>query len=378
MHILLVSHVEKNPNAGASLVYHLLEEGLAARGHTVDALHYENFRVPRFATRMANRLLLPHLATRCVKTRNVERYDVIMSSNGMLYPLFKRLKADSRRPLLVNHIHGLNFFDYQAILTEKLRGHIALSLINRLLTGPLPVRWDALGSRFGDITIVQNSRDLDFLADQGVSKAIKIPLSIHPDIMSAAASAPPPESRDPHRLLWFGSWTERKGIHYLPRAFAMICARYPNVRLTIGGTGMSPQLLRRKFNPSLWSRLEILPRVSRRDQAAEFSRNSIFLFPSISEGFGYALLEAMSLGLAVVTTQTGAAGDLLRDGQDSRIIPTASATHLAEATIELIGNRELRCQIARSAQQLSRSLTTSRFIDCYEAAFEKYRHENTR
>ncbi|HEY4356849.1 MAG TPA: glycosyltransferase family 4 protein [Acidobacteriaceae bacterium] len=375
MRILLFSHVPKNPDGGSSRVYHLLEEGLTARGHEVKALHLEDAGIPRSIGKWIHRFRLPQaLSKRASKERPMD-YDVIMSSSGMLYPLFEELGQREKHPLLVGHLHGSSYFDHQARLNEALRGHMSLSWSYRHVTGWLPVVWDEKGAKYGDLTIVQNSRDLDFFSEKSSRPTISIPLPVHPQIMEASQSAPPPEEKDPYSILWFGSWVERKGCHYLPRAFKMIVDRFPQARLSIWGSGVGPEVLQREFDPLVWPRVTVVPSISRADQIAGYGRHSIVLFPSISEGFGFALLEAMSMGLAAVTTQSGLGVDWLKDEQNALIIPASSSYHLAEGAMRLMEDRELRIRIAENGKALCQSFTTERFITSYEDVFQEHQRK---
>lgn len=375
MRLLLVSHSWNNPNAGASRVYHQLSEGLRGSGHEVQCLHRDDLSIPRLIAPVASRLWMPKYMSHRASHESLRTFDVIMSSNGMLHPLFRRLKRAGTSALLVNHVHGLNFFDYQATVTERLRGNMSSSYLHRWVTGPLQSRREILGSRFADLTIVQNDRDLDFLAERGVPAIVKIPLAVHPRLLETAKSAPDPAARSSMRLLWFGSWVARKGANYLPRTFELIVDRCPDAHLTVGGTGLPTEKLRKHFKPSLWPRIEFLPRITLEQQIALLGRSSIFLFPSISEGFGYALLEAMSQGLAVVTTQTGMGGDYLRDGETALIVPFQSSLHLANAVVRLIEDSRLRCSIAKQGQALSVNFSLEQFTKQYAATFEEYRGE---
>jgi glycosyltransferase involved in cell wall biosynthesis len=374
MRILLVSHARSDPDAGASRVYHLLHAGLRARGHHVTTLHYDDLALPRAAERIISRLFLPQAVSRRAAREPLHTFDVIMTSSGMLYPLYERLRRQPARPLLVNHLHGTAFMDQQAILSEAARGHLAVSWIYRNLTGPLPVNADARGSRAADLTITQNKRDQDFCSDQHFSPAITIPLPVHPEILAATASAPPPETRDPLSLLWFGSWTERKGAFYLPRALALIADRHPNVRLTLGGIGGNEPAVRARFPAALQQNLAFLPRITRAEHIAALASHSIFLFPSLSEGFGFALLEALSMGLAAVTTATGLGADLLQDGVNALLIPPASSLHIAQATLRLIEDPTLRIRLSHAARELAAPYTVDRMIDAYESTFASHLH----
>jgi glycosyltransferase involved in cell wall biosynthesis len=373
MRILLVSHVAYNPDSGSSRVYHLLTNGLRERGHVVRCLHLGDFPMPRRLEFPARRLLLPQIASKAARAFLEEDFDVIMASSGMLYPLFRHLQGTARHPLLVHHLHGLSLFDHMAILTETLRGHMSTSLVYRNITGRLPIFWDEQGTRFCDITIVQNGRDADVVEAASRKPVRIIPLSLHPAMAKAQQDAPSMEMRDPFSLLWFGSWVERKGAFYLARAFRKIVDRFPEVRLTIGGSGLIPGDLIGGFDESLRHRITVLPYVTIEEHIAELARNSIFLFPSLSEGFGFALLEAMAMKMACVTTQTGLGGDWLCDRENAMIVPSASSLHLADATCALLEDAALRARLGRNAGKLAEQFTTEQMLNRYVSVFEEYR-----
>jgi glycosyltransferase involved in cell wall biosynthesis len=378
MRILLVSHSPSDPNGGASRVYHLLEQGLRERGHTVKTLHWEDLQVGPAADKVVSRLLLPQAVSRRASKEDIASFDVIMSSSGMLYPLYRKWKGVRQRPLLVAHLHGSSFFDHQTRLNEAMRGHMSLSWIYRHVTGPLPVHWDAEGSRYADLTIAQNSRDMDLIAESTTNPVVIVPLTVHPEILAAGHSTVSPEEKDPYSLLWFGTWVERKGCYYVPNAFKAIVARHPQAKLSIWGTGMDERSLLNHFDPSLHARISSIPRISREQQVSEYARHSIVLFPSISEGFGFALLEAMSMGLAAVTTNSGLGCDWLEDRQNAIIIPPSSSVHLARGANLLIEENALRQRLAHRGQELARTFTFERMIDTYEATFEEHRRHRAR
>jgi glycosyltransferase involved in cell wall biosynthesis len=374
MRLLLVSHCPNDPNAGASRVYHFLTDGLRRRGHEVQCLHLEDIEIPRAIWKLAYRCFLPHFvsgtAARVLK-QSTAPFDVVFCSSGMLWPLFKRLQSMPTRPTLVHDLLGLSFFNHQSTMDETARGQMTVSVTYRFLTGALPPRWDIKGVQHSDLTIVQNRRDEDFLLAKNFQHVKWIPLAVHPEILTAGESAPNQGDRDPMSLLWFGSWIVRKGTHYLPRAFERICERFADARLTIGGTGASQRDIASHFKESLREKIRVLPRVSVKEQIAELGTNAIFLFPSLSEGFGFAGLEALAMGAAVVTTQTGFGGDFLVDRYHARVVPAASALHMADAVIELMENQDLREHIAENGKKLAQELTTERMVNEYEAEIKR-------
>jgi glycosyltransferase involved in cell wall biosynthesis len=371
MNILLLSHSRNDPDAGASRVYHQLHEGLTARGHRVETLHFEDFRLPRqrLLSRAIEKLAMPQWIDWRQRKQNFAPTDVVMAPSGMGNRLFRRLRARVERPLLVNHQHGLTLFDHQARLMEAIAGHITFPLHKRLLERP-PMAWDIDGLRSADLTILQNLRDFDYLQrhDKFARLAV-IPPALHPAILAASAATISPALRPPHSLIWFGSWVARKGAAVVPAAFDQVVDAMPEAVLTIGGTGMPERDVLSCFSPRARVRVRILPRLSLADQMAEFQRHAVFLFPSLSEGFGLALLEAMALGLAAVTTLTGFGADFLRHRETGMIVSQGSARHLADGILEAIRDNSARISMAQHGQALAQTFTLERMAEQYEGAF---------
>jgi glycosyltransferase involved in cell wall biosynthesis len=249
---------------------------------------------------------------------------------------------------------------------------MSTSLVYNNITSRLPIFWDKQGSRYCDLTIVQNQRDADVIEEISGKPVKIIPLSLHPSIAKAGKDAPGMEMRDPLSLLWFGTWVERKGAFYLPRAFRKIVDRFSEAHLTVGGSGMNREEVINRFDESLRDKIIVLPRITVEEHIAELANNSIFLFPSLSEGFGFALLEAMAMKMACITTMTGFAGDLLHDRENVIIVPSASSLHLADASCALIGDSALRSRLALNAGMIAEHFTVDRMLDRYIGVFEEY------
>ena len=99
-------------------------------------------------------------------------------------------------------------------------------------------------------------------------------------------------------------------------------------------------------------------------------QSSLFLFPSISEGFGLALPEAMAFGVAAITTNMGFGGDWLSDGKDARVV-APSAEHLGQAMIDLMRDPEGREAMAERGRLLAREFTLERMVENYETEFAR-------
>jgi glycosyltransferase involved in cell wall biosynthesis len=369
MRILLLSHSPKDPDGGASRIYHVLEEGLAARGHVVDVRHQEDYSIPtgRLPRLLVDRLVMPQWLSRAAARARPETYDVVMSSSGMGYPLFRRLRATSGpRPALVSHVHGMAVYDHGVTLAEARLGHFPASVPYRLVTAPFADRWEYRGVDAADVTVVQNLRDLGQLRSRGAVEYI--PAAVHPELLATSADIRPLDQRVPGQVLWFGTWETRKGAWYVPAAFRMLRAAHPEARLLVGGTGKPQAKIAGHFAPEDRDAVTVLPRVSRAEQMRLMNESQIFLFPSLSEGFGLALPEAMCFGLAAVTTLVGFGADHLTDRVDARVV-LASSEHIGRALVDLVGDDAARRRIAERGRELARSFTPERMVDGYEQLF---------
>jgi glycosyltransferase involved in cell wall biosynthesis len=85
--------------------------------------------------------------------------------------------------------------------------------------------------------------------------------------------------------------------------------------------------------------------------------HDILVFPSLFEGFGMVILEAMSQGMVVLATEHTAAPDIISNGVDGYIIPLRSSTSIAETILKLHDDRDLLASVAAAAQMKAETFT---------------------
>jgi len=86
------------------------------------------------------------------------------------------------------------------------------------------------------------------------------------------------------------------------------------------------------------------------------------------EGFPNALLEGMAMGRAVVATAVGGIPELVRQGQDGRLVP-AEGSALAEALVELLSDQDICRAMGRSARERAESFTWDRTSAAWETLY---------
>jgi glycosyltransferase involved in cell wall biosynthesis len=132
------------------------------------------------------------------------------------------------------------------------------------------------------------------------------------------------------RVLFVGGLSQRKGLSYLLNAANLL---QDKISLTIIGSRIA------KCAPldSALEKHRYIPSLPHQDILKEMDQHDVFVFPSLFEGFGLVILEAMARGIPVITTTHTAGPDVITDGLDGYIVPIRSAVAIAEK-LELLAN----------------------------------------
>lgn len=151
----------------------------------------------------------------------------------------------------------------------------------------------------------------------------------------------PLERKDREKIiLSVGTLQKRKNTGGLVEAFEGLPRDW---RLVLAGapTGFGAhEILRQIENSRSRDRIEVTGYVAEKDLRALYSRASIFAFPSLDEGFGIPVLEAMAYGLPVVASNTSALPEVT--GTAALLVDPRRPAALQAALMSLIQDAELR------------------------------------
>ena len=93
--------------------------------------------------------------------------------------------------------------------------------------------------------------------------------------------------------------------------------------------------------------------------------------PSLVEGFGHVILEAMSVGLPVIATPNTGAPDVIRNGIDGFIVPLRDSQAIANKLELALQNPSELESMGVEASKRAREFSWSRFRDGIRAAYEQ-------
>jgi glycosyltransferase involved in cell wall biosynthesis len=179
-----------------------------------------------------------------------------------------------------------------------------------------------------------------------------------------------PARRHPVRYLACGRLARQKGYPYLLEAFARVVPRV-DAELHILGDGPDRAALE-----ALAGRLGIADRVTflgfRRNPFLHMQAADVFVLASLWEGFANVIVEAMSMGTAVVAADCPyGPSEIIRDGETGLLVPPANAPALADAMVRLGGDASLRQRIATAGQARSADFSPQRIAAQFAAAFRR-------
>ena len=163
----------------------------------------------------------------------------------------------------------------------------------------------------------------------------------------------------------------RKGHEILLEAAALLKADGVNLSYQLAGAGpLRHQLEQQAAHLGLQEEVQFLGFVS--DISKFLAAIDIFVMPSLHEGLGVAVLEAMAAGKPVVASRVGGLAESVADGVTGILVPPANATALAQGIAKLVHDRSLAREMGlRGQERVARHFT----LEQMAAANESYYYE---
>jgi glycosyltransferase involved in cell wall biosynthesis len=163
------------------------------------------------------------------------------------------------------------------------------------------------------------------------------------------ANFPAPAHSGRFTVLYVGRFYRRKRVDLLLEAAAALRNAIPKLEIRIVGNGPCDAAWRAQAGRlNLANTVTWLGDISRADLAAEYNRADIFCLPSVQEGFGIVLLEAMAAGKAIVAARAAAIPEV---GPHATLVEPENAQSLASGILDLYESPEART--AQSAKGLA-------------------------
>lgn len=182
--------------------------------------------------------------------------------------------------------------------------------------------------------------------------------------------------RDPRDRERFVSFPLRKGgskgIDVLLAALAHVRRRLPDLRVVCFGAA----------TVDLPNWIECRGVVPTAELVEIYNASSVFVLPSLYEGWGLPALEAMACGAAVTTTRNGGVEDFCVDNVNCRLADPGDVDGLAQAIVSLLLSDEERTRLAIAGEETSQGYSlesaTALFVRAIEDVARRARHSDER
>lgn len=162
-------------------------------------------------------------------------------------------------------------------------------------------------------------------------------------------------------LLFVGNIEYRKGLLYGLKAFKMISDKRPGIKYRIVGKydNNDPyykKLIKYVVDNRMEEKVIFEGRVSEERLERLYENAKLFLFPSLLEGYGWVLVEAMGHGVPVVSFDNSAMPYTVRNGINGVLVKNKSISEMASKTLELIDDdaqmTRLQCGALKTYEQV--------------------------
>jgi len=161
-----------------------------------------------------------------------------------------------------------------------------------------------------------------------------------------------------------------KGPMFLLKAMEAVWQSHPDTSLVYVGKGeMEEELKNEAFRIGVSDRVTFL---GWRDDVPEIMQLlDIFVLPSLNEGMGRVLVEAMAAGKSIVASDTGGIPDLIKHGHNGLLVPPKDSNRLAEAIITLLKDTHRREEMGKNGKLLAKIYSVESMVNKIETLYEE-------
>ncbi|GGS26082.1 glycosyltransferase family 4 protein [Deinococcus knuensis] len=220
--------------------------------------------------------------------------------------------------------------------------------------------------RLADYILVGSSFALDSFKDSGIDEKKLLMIPYGSDQLKFSATEKVYVNNGKLKLLFVGKIGGRKGIAYLNEAFRKLKS---SVELTLVGSIVGGDETEILLDPDI----KYITHVGHEKLKEIYLNADVFIFPTLIEGMGLVVLEAMASGLPIICTANGP-GDIVRDGIDGYIIEPMSVESIINAVNRFVQHRDLVEKMGISASARAKNYAWSnyqaRFVDFIRSVSE--------
>jgi glycosyltransferase involved in cell wall biosynthesis len=248
----------------------------------------------------------------------------------------------ARVPVVIHTPHGHIFYGYYGTVASAI-----IRLLERLLA-KITDRIVTLTDRGAEEHVRFHIAGMEKFATihSGIDLAYFRSVQVDPAVKRKELGLPP----EGPIVGTVGRLVPIKGLEWLLKAAQRVLAEFTQACFVIIGNGpMLGEL--RQLTSKLGIGLQVVFLGAREDVPECLAALDLFVLPSLNEGMGRALLEAMAVGCPVVATRVGGIPDIVADGATGLLVPPRDDRALSAAILALLRDRSRRAAYGEAARR---------------------------
>lgn len=184
-------------------------------------------------------------------------------------------------------------------------------------------------------------------------KIITIPLAFPDPVKTILKKSNPAKTI----FLYAGNQSLRKGTHLLYQAWQKCNFKSTGAELWLVGSNQLPLTLRK----GLGEEIKFIPNMPHTDLMQLFLQVDVLVLPTLCDGFGMVITEAMAQGLPVITTYNSGGPDIITTGKNGFLLEAGNVEQLAVTLKYCVENKNQLKEIATNALEKAESYSWADF-----------------
>ena len=166
-----------------------------------------------------------------------------------------------------------------------------------------------------------------------------------------------------------GQIIERKGIPDIIKSIPLVLEKLPNARFLFAGEGILADFLNSEIKKNGWEN-SVTNLGFCKEIPALMKALDVLLLPSIVEGFGYVLVEAMLAAKPVVATNVSSIPEIVEDNKTGILIPVHAPQQLADSIVKILSDDKVLKNMGENGKQRAlHNFTLKSMLDHIESVF---------
>ena len=183
--------------------------------------------------------------------------------------------------------------------------------------------------------------------------------------------------RNQQQILFLGRIGTRKGAYDLIEAMVDVVAKYPDVILKMGGDGELEQAAMMAEEKGIAKNIEFVGWVRGEDKAKLLAESGIYILPSYNEGMPMSVLEALSVGLPVISTTIGGIPEQVTDQVEGLLVKPGDIKGIADSISTILSDQAVYDSMSAAAKlkfdgQFSADIILPQLESLYARALSRF------